>query len=342
MFGAISWYIINIVKYIKAKALFCILVVCTLFYVSHLSLYAESQIPILDEDISIELTPRNPEPYKDVTIALTSYSTDLNKAVISWQINGQTVQSGIGKIKHTLKAGGPDSIITVTINIVPVGSVTSLSKKIIIRPQEMDLMWESVDGYTPPFYKGKSLPIIGGSIKVVAIPNSTTIKSGSGSITYKWKNNGEVVSDSSGYNKNYYVFRNDILEKDSKISVLASSVSGDYSSEKSININMFKPKLLFYKKSPSEGILYNNSLQKEESISENEMTIVAEPYYFPNKNVNTIYTWKINGEPIQTPSKKTELTVRPTSSGGYATINLTIKNVKDFFQEVSNNLKLNL
>lgn len=312
------------------------------FYATHLS-YAENQIQTQEEDITIELSPEIPNPYEDVTISLVSYATDLNKAIITWQSGGETVLSGIGRTSYTLKAKGPDTLTVVNISIVPVGSVSTITKKVTIRPQEVEIMWESVDGYTPPFYKGKSLPITGGTIRVIAIPNTNTIKSGSGSFSYEWKNNNEVNLASSGYNKNFYTFKNSYFDTENKISVVASSVKGDFTGKSTIKIPLFKPRIVFYEKSASLGILYNKALEKEVEISENEMTFVAEPYNLPNIYSNSVnYSWKINNDLIQTPSKKNELTVRPTSRGGYANISLTIENLKELFQKVNNQLKLNL
>lgn len=306
--------------------------------------FAETQIEIQEGEIGVEINPNNPEPYQDVTISINSYATDLNKAIITWQTEAGTVLYGIGKTSYSFKAGGPDISSVINISIKPVGSMSTISKKIVLTPSEIEIMWESVDGYTPPFYKGKSFPISGGLIKAVAIPNSKTIKSGSGSISYTWKNNDSVVQDASGYNKNSFTFKNSMFDGINNITVNASSVNDNYSAEKTIQIPVYKPKIIFYKKSPTEGVLYNNALNKETTMSEDEVTIVAEPYFLSIKgNENNFnYTWQINGEGIQTPSKKTELTVRPTSRGGYATINLVIENINELFQKASNQLKLNL
>jgi hypothetical protein len=77
---------------------------------------------------------------------------------------------------------------------------------------------------------------------------------------------------------------------------------------------------------------------------EDEMTIVAEPYFlsFKGNENNFTYSWQINGETIDTPSRKTELTVRPSSRGGYANISLTLENLSSLFQKVTGNLKINL
>lgn len=306
--------------------------------------YAEMQIEVQEGEINMETMPSNPQPYQDVTINISSFATDLNKAIITWQSESKTVLSGIGKTSYSFKTGEAGLSIVFDISITPVGSMSSISKKVVIIPSEIEIMWESVDGYTPPFYKGKSLPVSGAKIRAVAIPNTNTIKSGNGSITYTWKNNDKTILEASGYNKNAYIFKNSMFDIKNEISVMASAVSGNYVAENTIEIPTYKSKIVFYKKSPTDGVLYNNALDKEATMLEDEMTLIAEPYFTSlkgNEN-NFSYSWKINGTSIITPSKKTELTVRPTSRGGYATINLVIENMNELFQTVSNQLKLKL
>jgi hypothetical protein len=135
-----------------------------------------------------------------------------------------------------------------------------------------------------------------------------------------------------------------MFDTNNSISVTAQSVDGNYSAENAISIPVYDPKLVFYKRSPSEGVLYNNALNIETTMPEDEMTIVAEPYFVSlkgNEN-NFTYSWKTNGTLIDTPSKKSELTVRPTSRGGYAIIDLVIENLNELFQKVSNSLKINI
>ena len=304
----------------------------------------DMQIQVQSEEINAETIPSNPQPYDDVTINLSSYATDLNRAIIIWQSSSGTVLSGIGKTSYSFKAGGADSSTVFNINITPVGSMSSISKSVVITPSEVEIMWESVDGYTPPFYKGKSLPTAGSLIKVVAIPNTSAVKSGSGSVSYTWKNGDTAVLDASGYNKNSYIFKNSMFDDKSSVSVTAQSVDGSYQAVNTINIPIFTPKLIYYEKSPAEGIYYNNALSTETTLTGDEFTLVAEPYFISLKGHenNFDYTWKINGDLIDTPSKKTELTVRPTSRGGYATIYLLMENASELFQKVSSQLKINI
>lgn len=327
------------------KFLYFILIVCILNILSISSFSsAELQIEVQEGEISVETIPNNPQPYDNVTINLTSYATDLNKAIILWTGDKGTLLSGIGETSYSFKTGGPNTSNTFNVKITPIGSMNTINKRIVITPSEVDAVWESVDGHTPPFYKGKALPTSGSTIRVVAIPNTNTIKSGMGSMAYVWTNANENKVNESGYNKSSYTFKNSMFNDINEIKVAVSSVNGNYGAESKIEIPIYPPKVLFYKKSPTEGVLYNKNLDNNFIFSEEEITIVAVPYFLATKGVsfNFNYNWNINGDPIKTPRKKTELTIRPTSRGGYADIRITIESVSDLFQKVIGQLKLTL
>lgn len=303
-----------------------------------------SEVGLQDSDVDVATIPENPEPYENVTIKLSSYTTDLNKAFIEWNNGAKLLLSGYGKTSYSFQALGPDIATDFYVTITPPDSGDKITKRINIKASEIEIMWESVDSYTPPFYRGKSFPSRESSIKAVALPNTNTIKQGKGNITYSWKNNDNAVQNASGYNKDSYIFSNSQLKTKELVTVYASSIDGKYNATKTIEIPIVSPKIIFYKKSPTEGILYNNAIADESFISEDEVTIVAEPYFLAltGNETNFSYDWKINGESIGTPSKKTELTVRPSSRGGYATINLVLENLNFLFQKVGGKIKLNL
>ena len=325
------------------KFLFGIFFITSMFCMPLFS-FAESEIIIYEKDIDVQTWPEIPEPYKDVDIKLISYATDLNKANIEWRVGGSVVLSGYGKIKYTMKAPGPNTTTNIVISITPVNSINKIVKQITLKPSDIEVLWEAVDGYTPPFYKGKSFVSTEGLIKVVAIPNSSTIKSGKGNISYKWMRNDNTVLEASGFNKDSYVFENNVLKRSENISLSASSVDGSYNAIRDLEIPTYSPRVIFYKKSPTEGILYNNALNSSSIFSEDEMTIVAEPYFLAIKGNegDFNYNWNINGDAINTPSRKTELTVRPTSRGGYANISIVFENLDKLFQKVTGTLKLTL
>ena len=334
--------------YIKAmkkgvKFLFGIFFITSMFCMPLFS-FAESEVILYEKDIDVQMWPETPEPYKDVEISLISYATDLTKANIEWRTGGSVVLSGYGKNSYTMKVPGPNTSTNITVSITPVNSINKIIKQIVIRPSDIEVLWEAVHGYTPPFYKGKSFISPEGLIKAVAIPNSSTIKSGKGNISYSWKRNDDTVLAASGFNKDSYTFENNVLKRSENISLTASSIDGSYNAIKNLDIPIYSPKVIFYKKSPTEGILYNSALNSNSVFSEDEMTIVAEPYFLSIKgNENSFsYKWNINGDPINTPSRKTELTVRPTSRGGYANISVVFENMDKLFQKVTGALKLTL
>ncbi len=315
----------------------------SVFFIPQTSI-AELEVPIQESEILVETYPENPEPYQDISIKLTSYSIDLNKAKIEWQNAGKIILSGIGKTSYSFKALGPNSAVILTVNITPFGSYTKVTKQIVVKVSEIDVLWESVDGYTPPFYKGKSFVSPEGLIKVVAIPNTSTIKSGKGNIVYKWAVEDNNVSNAGGYNKDAYIFTNNALKNKEEVTVSASSVDNQYSSKKTISIPITPAKIIFYKKSPTDGVLYNQALIDNTFIEEEELIVVAEPYFLALKNNENLfdYKWKINGNDIDTPSKKTELTIRPADRGGFATISVVMENLNTFLQKVTGQLKITL
>jgi hypothetical protein len=299
---------------------------------------------IIASDISVDISPSNPQPYSDVTISLSSYAVDINKATIVWKNGKNTLLSGIGKASYSFKTLGPDVGITFNIAITPVESGSPLGKQVTIRPSEVTLLWESVNGYVPPFYRGKSFPSSESIIKVVAVPNSASLGSSKGKVVYTWKKNDSTDLGLSGYNKDSYVYQNNNLDTEDKVTVQASSVDGIYNATNSTTIGIVDPTIIFYKKSPTEGVLYGQALGGETSVSEDQATIVAEPYFLAIKGNESdlIYKWQTNGNDIDTPREKTELSVEPTSRGGYATIGIAIENASLLFQKVSAQLKLNL
>lgn len=303
---------------------------------------ANAAIKVNDGDINVEMTPENPEAYTDVRIKVSSFATDLNKASIDWKIDNKMVLSGVGRTSYTFKTGAPNTTTVINVNITPQEGL-AITRQIIVRPSEIEMLWQAVDSYTPAFYKGKALPVQEGKIKVVAYPNTVNVaKANKKNFVYTWTRNNNAAQDASGYGKDSFTFKNDVLTDTENIGLSVSSVDNSYNAVGRLNVNLSLPKLLFYKKSPINGVLYDEALTGSATMNEDEMTLVAEPYFL-NRNSNDLeYNWKINGAPIETPSKRTELTIRPSSRGGYATVALSIESITKLFQSVANNIKINL
>lgn len=297
------------------------------------------------EDISVKLTPENPKPFSDVTISLESLNVNIDNANIEWKSNGKTVLSGQGKKTYVFKTGGSNTNTNFEVSILPENSSISIKKTINIAPSDIDILWEAVDSYTPPFYKGKALPTKQSKIKVTAFPNTSGLSQiNQKNLTYTWKNDFNTIKNSSGLGKNTYTFLNSEIKNVEKIGLDIINQSGSYKSSGNLNINIVSPEVIFYKKSPLEGILYQKSIENNDFIEEDEVTIVVEPFFISSiENRNTFkYEWEINNTRIDTPTNPFELTVRPSSRGGYATINFMIENINKLFQKVEKSIKIEL
>lgn len=296
---------------------------------------------VRDVDIVTNVAPQNPKPFQDVNITLESYATDLNKALIEWSGSGKVFFKSVGATDFSFKTGaiGTQSVIDIKIRTVE-GDI--LQKRIVLVPGDMDMLWQATDSYVPPFYKGKALPAREGAIKIIAVPSgSDGIQSNN---TFTWKLNDKTQLEQSGYKKNSFSFNLSLDEKEDFVEVSSSAATGNNQSNGDLTLSGTSPIILFYKKSPDEGILYNNTFKKEVNMNTDEMTIVSVPYFISDEDNSStnIYSWKINGGDIDTPPKRNELTVRPTAKGGYAEINLEIENTLKLFQKVAQKLTINL
>jgi hypothetical protein len=293
-------------------------------------------------DIVVTTSPENPKPYDSVNISLESYATDLDKSLIEWKGGSKTFLKNTGAKDFSFKMGGLGTQAILDVKIITEEGDT-IQKRIVLTPTYIDMLWQATDSYVPPFYRGKALPAKEGSVKIVALP------AGLGGIqtsntTYTWKLNGETQQGQSGYKKNSFNFDLTTSELDDTVEVTSNTTSGNNLANGKIKISGINPFIIFYKKSPSDGILYNNALQKEIFMKEDDITLIAEPYFISDKN-NTndnVYSWKINDSEVETPAKRNILTIRPTARGGYAKINLDIENTLKLFQKVGQQLTIDL
>lgn len=322
---------------ILLQSFILIFIIGFVFNLSISKTYAETR-PV---DILATVTPENPKPYEDVTITLESYSTDLNRALIEWK-SGEKIflkNTGVKDFSFKMGALGTKSLIDIKITTAE-GDI--VQKRIILSPADMDILWQAINSYVPPFYKGKALPPKEGQVKVIAIPSGQKGFQANNS-TYNWKLNDTTQQDQSGYKKNNFVFTL-TNEVEDVVEVVAIPVSDGSNSTGTLKISGVNPQLLFYKKEPTEGIYYNRILNQEIPMERDEITIKAEPYFIgdiQNPQSHT-YEWKINGETIPTPKKRNILTIRPTARGGYAQIKLNIENTLKLFQSATQSLKINL
>ncbi|MCA9353469.1 hypothetical protein KC842_01180 [Candidatus Nomurabacteria bacterium] len=298
--------------------------------------------------IGIDSVPENPAPGESVTINLTSFSTDLNRANISWQVGGETVLSGYGRKSFSTKAPAAGQTLEIKV-VITTGNGIAVERNIFITPQDVDILWEAVDSYTPPFYRGKALPGREAIVRIVAIPhfkNTIGQNINSGDLVYNWKQNYNNMQDYSGYGKNSYTYKNAFLDKEDKISVTITSRDGSVSSQKELTIRPSSSEVVFYKYEPLKGILYNQALGTNTNLTSDEINIVGEPYFISTnyKNIsrssNNI-SWKINGSSANSSGTRNQITLqKPDGVSGTSSVEISVTNPNTVFQKISGILNI--
>lgn len=309
---------------------------------------ADAQSAVIESDVTVKLSPSIPGPNEQVTITLQTYAFDLNKSTISWTVNGKltpSVQTGGKSIKIT--TGNIGTTTNVSVSIKGDGFET-ITKNILIRPAEIDLLWETKDSYVPPFYRGKALPSSESTIRFTAIPN---IKSANGNklkstdFVFNWKRNFNSDQSASGYGKDYFEIKHNYLNKEEVVGLVISGVSIPTGASAQETIIPGLPKILFYEQSPLYGTLYQKELGQLFTMNTDETTLIAEPYFFSPKNViysDVQFKWSVNGATVTNQSPKNALPVRKGGTGGSSKITLTAESISKLFQSATKTLFVNL
>ena len=295
--------------------------------------------------ISVDVAPPNPGPFENTTITLSSFSANLDSVLIKWFVDGKMGLSGTGEKSFSVSAPKSGSQTRIDAKIfLPDGEI---DKTIVIKPSIMILLWQANDSYVPPFYKGKAMPGADSEIKIVAMPE---IRNGSGNVspknmTYSWKKDYTNIPDDSGYGKNYLLYTNDYLENSSNVSVVASTLDQQSSSESNITVGSVLPKILFYKQDNEMGTLWEKALQNGHNVESDEI-IVAAPYFISPKDIRRpelVFSWFINHNPVDVSIGAKNIMPVKVQSGtsGTSTIGLQIVNKYRIFETANKELNVN-
>lgn len=174
-----------------------------------------------EDDIFVETYPKIPGPNENVDLNLKSYSFNLNNYYIVWFLDGekQSADYGNRKFSFTTRGSGEATNVTAVIEF----NDQVFRKELRFVPAEVDLLWEATDAYTPPFYRGKALPLKQASLKVSAIPETQLIApKDAPKLVYYWDKNYKRNIPASGFGKQSFSFEADPLNLSEKITVTSN------------------------------------------------------------------------------------------------------------------------
>jgi hypothetical protein len=290
---------------------------------------AQTLPPGIEEQLSFKISPSTPGANETVFASIESFITNLDKSTISWYINGELTERGLGIKNISFKTGntGEESSINVVIQ-KPDG--TTLEKNYSITPAEVDISYEAIN-YTPPFYKGKTLFGFQSLVKFVAFPNFVDENGNqidTNNIVYTWEINGTVDGQRSGTGKDVYVTEGGILGRPIEVNLTASPVN---SNQKARVIRTFFPtpaELAVYEKNPIYGTLFEKRIVGDFNLNRTEIEFEVFPFYFDNNIFydGNAFTWKVNGEESTSSTDPRFITLRRTDDNpGAAGISVEIR-----------------
>jgi hypothetical protein len=227
----------NLLSYNKIF-LFFVGVILLLFFAAPLEGFA--QTGFTPQDFTISSSPANPKPNQSVTYKLNGFGIDMKFLSITWQENGIEALSGIGERKYTTTAGASGVKKTITAFVRVPGGQT-ITKRILLQPANLDIVWEVSDSYVPPLYPGKALPPSQASIIFYAIPDENL----GDNLVYTWEKNFEVYPDASGFKKDSFEVIGSILEKEITVRVTVQDLTSGFTASSSKTVSMVEPFLAF-------------------------------------------------------------------------------------------------
>jgi hypothetical protein len=295
------------------------------------------------EQVSTRMIPSIPKPGDLVSIRVESYSTDLNKAYVTWTQDGAVVSEGAGVVTFTFvaPAAGERTVIEMAAAKSGGGIVR---KKFTVAPADLDLAYEA-QTYTPPFYEGRAEFTNSSVVRVVGLPNFVNPDTGeeipADQLVYTWRVDGAVDQSISGYGRSVADIRGELVSRGLDIELEAEAVDVKLKARATISIEDARPDVAIYEHHPLYGIVFEQALgQDPYPVKEAEISLVAVPYSMDISGLNDPRVeWNWRTEVGKGPSTPT-ITFRPEAgAAGVADASIRI-NHQNFAQYAASAVKL--
>lgn len=271
------------------RSFLCVLTISVLFIGANFSF---AQVP----DILIKTSNESPREGESVKLTLDSSKYNLNNANITWYVDGNELDQGVGRKTFNVLMTNQNPVQVVTVTVTEEG-LNEGQAQIILEISGEILLYEGYNSSVPLFYKGRSLPGREGSVNVQLLSfkdgEITDFKPSQYSNTlYTWKINGEEKQELSGTHKPQNILNSRVVDNSLRVEILKQTETSGKLTQ--INIPLQQPEILLYRESENK---LSKTYQKETEVGK-EINMTVEPFFFSttNKYSNDLkYTWKING-----------------------------------------------
>ncbi len=246
-------------------------------------------------DVSLTVSPKYPRPGDSVHITVDSVTDGAGSGTVTWVVNGKKSANTSRAIDVTAGPLGSETAVDAVVDGVGRAST-------VIRPTELDLLWES-DSYVPQAFRGRALPSAGSMLHLEAIPR---FKRPDGhlvplqDIIFTWRKGVSVLQSVSGVGKSSAIIPSPVLFGSDTISVEAHTTDGTLATESSVRIASKEPYIVLYQDDPLLGVTYYRAIGAQEDAHDVEMSLVAVPYYLASdpRDASLQYDWTLNGAQV--------------------------------------------
>jgi peptide methionine sulfoxide reductase MsrA len=328
-------YTLHNMKYLpffsKTLSTFILFFSCVAFWTTHTPLTLAQGVSGVTQAY-IETNPQNPTPDETVTASINTYTVDMDTALVTWKLNGQTVLQGYSESQYEFKVGEVGETYTLSVYIED-GNGKKVSANTTIHVSDATIIWEAKT-YTPPFYKGRALQSPGSEITIAVLPHVVDSKGNEykkEDLSYVWRFGKSIKIEQSGKGKHSISITNPKPFELFSAYVEVKDPQGNIRVGKKVEVPTVAPILLLYQDTPYVGIEYASALTSTFVMPENDATIIAEPYYMSTDTrigTNLEYLWTMDLETFTTPGS---ISFGSEGNGtGSSKLSLLIKN-KDFW-----------
>lgn len=249
---------------------------------------------VFADDLIISQFPENPREGQELKLTLVSDKYDMDKATVTWTVDGQVADQGVGRKTFTMKAPTNGIGQIVVARVEQEGYDYSEIER-VVEANTNFILYEGADSYVPSFYKGRRLPPKEGTIRAgfFSFKDGSIVGLNDGSsANYTWNINGEDNKGLSGDNKVINNILTRVTDNSLRVKITRDdgSVNRKYSE---ITIPLQKPEVIVYKTDENKYLKQVLGTTEVAKV----IYLLVEPFFFsaPDKrNTDLKYTWKIN------------------------------------------------
>ncbi len=267
--------------------------------------------------ISLSTVPSFPQPNSTVTVTLDAYSMNTVGSSIFWYVDGKEMIEGRNERSISFTTGKIGTEHTVRVRMTSNG--VPLQTELSIQVGAVDLIIEA-ETSVPDFYEGRALPAENAPIRAIAIVHGKT-NTAPERYTYEWSLDGSVLFGGPVQGK-YAVTFDMPPYADHRLMVTVYDTNRSTLGRNIILLNGVEPELYFYETNPLRG-LSRKALTPTFTMTGEETTILAEPYFMDTRNVGGEgdAEWTMNGSSVNPGnSEQNAITLRHTGGEGSANL----------------------